>query len=258
LLGQQNGYNQPSRSNLRSIEPNEMNKRVFAMIPANGFRNRTAAGQDLAQHLSDTSHREQIVVLALPRGGVPVAREIAQALDAPLDIFVVRKLGLPGQPEFSMGAIATGGVQLIDDALIAEAKIPAEVVSRLIEQETVELKRREALYRGGRSAPDLANRSIILVDDGVATGYTMRVAILALRQLNPSRLTVAIPIGAPETCALLEGLVDELICPVRPSPFHAVGLWYDHFPAVTDKEVCDGIAEAAREATTRGQSARSR
>jgi putative phosphoribosyl transferase len=215
------------------------------MIQANGYRDRTAAGQALIPLVEKTCDRESAIVLALPRGGVPVGREIAQALRVPLDIFVVRKIGIPEQPETAMGAIASGGIQLLDDALIADAGIPSEAVEKQIQRERGELARREARYRGGRPAPELAQHSVILVDDGVATGYTMRVAILALRQLSPRRLTVAIPVGAPDTCTLLEGLVDELICPLRPEPFHAVGLWYDHFPPVTDEAVSEGMTAIA-------------
>jgi putative phosphoribosyl transferase len=221
------------------------------MTPVNRFRDRAEAGHALGRHLADHYRRPDAIVLALPRGGVPVGRKVAQMLRIPLDVFVVRKIGMPQHPEVAMGALATGSVQLLDDALIAEAKIPAAVVSYEIMKEAVELQRREDLYRGGRPAPELANRSIILVDDGVARGYTMRVAILALRKLHPSHLTVAIPVGAPDTCKTIEGLVDELICPVQPSPFHAVGLWYDHFPAVSDEEVRASIAEAAAPATSR-------
>lgn len=213
------------------------------MTPANGYRDRTAAGQALASLLTRHRYAENGLVLALPRGGIPVARPIALALSVPLDVFVVRKIGVPDSPETAMGAIATGGVQLLDDALISELSLPQRVVDMVVAKETRELQRREALYRGAESARDLAGRSIILVDDGVATGYTMRVAILALRQLKPVSLTIAIPVGAPDTCTLLEGLVDELVCPLRPEPFHAVGLWYDHFPPVTDEEVREGIAE---------------
>lgn len=222
------------------------------MIPVNRFRDRVEAGQALARHLAENYQRENAIVLALPRGGVPISREIAQALHIPLDVFVVRKIGLPQQSEVAMGALATGGVQLLDDALIAESNVPPAMISFLIMKETQELKRREGLYRGDRAAPELANRPIILVDDGVATGYTMRVAILALRKLKPAHLTVAIPVGAPDTCATIAGLVDELICPLRPTPFLAVGLWYDHFPPVTDEEVRSLIAETAADAKSHG------
>jgi predicted phosphoribosyltransferase len=228
------------------------------MISANRFRDRIAAGQALAQHFLDRRIRKKTVVLALPRGGVPVAQQIAEALAVPMDVFMVRKVGPAGHSQIAIGAIATGGVQLIDDTLIAQAKIPTGVVSQMIANETAELKRREALYRGGTPALNLTHKSIILVDDGVATGYTMRVAILALRQLNPAHVTVAIPVGAPETCRVIAALVDELICPLQPSPFHAVGLWYDHFPAITDEEVREEIAEARRVAAAHERSEISR
>ena len=218
------------------------------MTPVNRFRDRKEAGQALARELAATYRRPDAIVLALPRGGVPVGREIAHALRIPLDVFVVRKIGMPDNSETAIGALATGGVQLLDDALIAESKIPAAMVSFLIVKETLELQRREELYRAGRPPPELSARSIILVDDGVATGYTMRVAILALRKLSPAHLTVAIPVGAPDTCKTIEGLVDELICPAQPDPLHAVGLWYDHFPPVTEEEVRDSIAQAAHAA----------
>lgn len=216
------------------------------MTPINRFRDRIEAGQALARTLAEQYHRPDAIVLALPRGGVPVARGIATALKLPLDVFVVRKIGLPQQPEIAMGAIATGSVQLLDEGLIAQGRVSPEAMSAVIIKEALELQRREALYRGVRPPPALADRSVILVDDGVATGYTMRVAILALRKLNPAHLTVAIPVGAPDTCKLIEGLVDELICLVQPEPLHAVGLWYDHFPPVTDEEVQQAIAEVAK------------
>jgi len=218
------------------------------MTPVSRFRDRTEAGQALARQLAETYHRADAMVLALPRGGVSVGREVAQALRIPLDVFVVRKIGIPEHPEVAIGALATGHVQLLDDALIAESKIPPALVSFLIEKETWELQRREQLYRAGRPPPELSDRSIILVDDGVATGYTMRVAILALRKLGPSHLTVAIPVGAPETCKTIESLVDELICLAQPSPLHAVGLWYDHFEPVTDDEVRNAMAETSQAA----------
>lgn len=221
------------------------------MTPVNRFRDRIDAGQALARLLVDDYRRSDAIVLALPRGGVPVGREIARALQLPLDVFVVRKIGLPQQPEVAMGALATGGVQLLDDALIAQAGVSGSEVSNVVLKEAIELQRREALYRGSKPPPPLASRSVILVDDGVATGYTMRVAILALRKLDPLHLTVAIPVGAPDTCKTIAGLVDELICPVRPSPFHAVGLWYDHFPPVTDDEVRATLTETPDDPPTR-------
>jgi len=152
---------------------------------------------------------------------------------------------LPDQPELAMGAIASGGVRLLDDARIAEEQVSAAVVAEITARETAELKRREVLYRGDRPAPDFSRRRVILVDDGVATGYTMRVAVLALRRLGPATITIAVPVGAPETCAVLANTVDELICPLRPDLFQAVGYWYDRFPAVTDDEVRECLAHAA-------------
>jgi putative phosphoribosyl transferase len=221
------------------------------MIPINGFRDRIDAGQALASELSGYSERDDVTVLALPRGGVPVAREICKALSLPMDVFLVRKVGLPSQPELAMGAIATGDIQLLDDVLIAEAHLTPADVSAAIARETAELARRESLYRGDLPPLQVAGRIVILVDDGVATGYTMRVAILALRKLSPVRLVVAVPVGAPETCDILDELVDELVCPLRPNPFHAVGLVYDHFPPLTDDDVRDGIAQAAKDAAHR-------
>jgi putative phosphoribosyl transferase len=215
------------------------------MTPVNRYRDRAEAGHALARLLVGEHRADHAIVLALPRGGVPVAREIAPALDASLDVFVVRKLGLPQHPEVAMGAIASGGIRLLDESLISSERVAPLDVDRVIARETAELQRRETLYRGNRSAPAIAGRRVILVDDGVATGYTMRVAILALQALRPSRLTVAIPVGAPDTCAELAAAVDELVCPLQPDPFHAVGLWYDHFPPVSDDEVRASIRSAA-------------
>lgn len=214
------------------------------MTPINRYRDRSEAGQALARHLATHAH-DNALVLALPRGGVPVGAEIARALDLPLDIFLVRKIGHPSNPEFAIGAIASGGIQLLDDSLTAAEGIPAEIVANTIQRETAELQRREKLYRGHRPLPDLAHRHLILVDDGIATGYSLRVAVLALQQLHPEHVTIAIPVGSPESCAALASSVDELICPAQPSPFHAVGLWYDHFPAITDEQVRETLAHAA-------------
>ncbi len=206
------------------------------MTPINRYRDRSEAGQALARHLASHVH-DNTLVLALPRGGVLVAAEITRALDLPLDVFLVRKIGHPSNPELAIGAIASGGVQLLDDSLIAAEGIPKEVVTDIITRESAELRRREALYRGERPPPDLAHRRLILVDDGLATGYSLRVAVLALQHVRPPHITVAVPVGAPDSCATLAAAVDELVCPVQPNPFHAVGLWYDHFPAVSDDQV---------------------
>lgn len=211
------------------------------MTSVNGYRDRSSAGQLLARLVAEATRPPDPLVLALPRGGVPVGRAVARVLAAPLDVFVVRKLGIPGAPETAMGAVASGGAQLLDEALIAKLGLAPAVVSQTILIETAELARREVVYRGDRSPPEFAGRAIILVDDGVATGYTMRVAVLALRQLGAAHLTIAVPVGAPETCALLSSAVDQLICPLQPSPFQAVGLWYDHFPALSDADVQAGL-----------------
>lgn len=207
------------------------------MNPVNRYRDRIDAGQALARWLAVFSGRSDLLILALPRGGVPVALAAAEMLDAPLDVFVVRKLGLPGSEEFAMGAIATGGVKLLDESLIADSGITPEGLAAVVGRETAELERRQAVYRGDRPPLEVAGRHVILVDDGLATGYTMRVAVLALRRLRPAHVTIAIPVGAPESCAALSSTVDELICPLQPDPFHAVGLWYDHFPTLTDDQV---------------------
>jgi putative phosphoribosyl transferase len=215
------------------------------MSPVNRYRDRTEAGRVLARLLADHAGRPSTLVLALPRGGVPVGREIARALDAPLDVFLVRKLGHPQQEELAIGAIATGGVRLLDEPLIAADAIEPTAVDEITARELVELQRRETLYRGDRRPPEIADRDVILVDDGIATGYSIRVAVLALERLSPARVTIAAPVGAPDTCDALAEEVDELVCPLQPSPFHAVGLWYDHFPPLTDDEVRASLAEAA-------------
>lgn len=209
------------------------------MTPVNRYRDRAEAGHALARLLAQqpAPPSPDTLVLALPRGGVPVAAEIARTFHASLDIFVVRKLGLPRQPEFAMGALASGDLPLLDESLIAAEGVTRAEIARVVKRESAELRRRETLYRGDRPAPLIAGRSVVLVDDGVATGYTMRVAILALQRLDPAKITIAIPVGAPDTCATLAATVDELLCPIQPEPFHAVGLWYDHFPPVTDDEV---------------------
>jgi putative phosphoribosyl transferase len=216
------------------------------MTPVNVYRDRTEGGHALARWLAVFSGRNDITVLALPRGGVPVAAEVAQLLEAPLDVFVVRKLGLPGNEELSMGAIATGGVKLLDESLIVDSGVTPEGLAEVIARETTELHRRETLYRGDRPPLDVSGRHVILVDDGLATGYSMKVAVLALRRLQPSHVTIAVPVGAPSACVSLASTVDELICPLQPDPFHAVGLWYDHFPSLTDDEVRSCLQPAGR------------
>lgn len=209
------------------------------------YRDRQEAGQALARHLVHTGDSDRTIVLALPRGGVPVGREVADAIGAPLDVFVVRKLGVPGQPELALGAIASGGIRLLDDVLIRHEGLGAETIEALAATELAELERREAIYREGRPLPILRDKRVVLVDDGVATGYTMRVAVLALRRLGPAQIIVAVPVGAPETCVALAVAADEVVCPLQPAPFHAVGVWYDHFPQLTDDEVREALAHRA-------------
>ena len=201
------------------------------------YRNRQEAGAYLAEHLTQYRDRDDVIVLALPRGGVPVAYEVARALHAPLDVFIVRKIGLPGAEEFAVGAIASGGVRLLDDDLIDRYGVSRAAVDRIIAAEQRELERRERQYRGDREMPDLTGKTVILVDDGLATGSTMRAAVAALRRDGAARIVVAVPVAAPETCALLEREVDDIVCAVTPQPFYAVGLWYSDFSQTSDREV---------------------
>ncbi|HYR95264.1 MAG TPA: phosphoribosyltransferase, partial [Candidatus Binatus sp.] len=198
------------------------------------FRDRNEAGRLLAAKLSGFANRRDVLVLGLPRGGVPVAYEVARALGAPLDVFVVRKLGVPGHEEFAMGAVATGGVRVLNEEVVNGLRIPEYVIDAVAAQEQQELARRERLYRGGRPSPDVRGRTVILVDDGLATGATMHAAIEALRQQRPARIVVAVPTASPETCEALRREVDEVVCAITPKPFHAVGLWYDDFSQTTD------------------------
>jgi erythromycin esterase-like protein/predicted phosphoribosyltransferase len=201
------------------------------------FADRAEAGRHLAGRLSTYACRRDVVVLALPRGGVPVGFEVARALHAPLDVFVVRKLGVPGHPELAMGAIASGGVRVLSDDLIHELGIPRSAVEQVAVRERLELERRERLYRGNRTLPSLKQRTVILVDDGLATGASMEAAVAAVRQLQPSAVVVAAPVGAAESCARLQRVADAVVCAETPEPFHAVGVWYRRFDQTTDEEV---------------------
>jgi erythromycin esterase-like protein/predicted phosphoribosyltransferase len=200
------------------------------------FRDRREAGRLLATKLTAYANRPDVVVLALPRGGVPVAYEVARALDAPLDVFVVRKLGVPGHEELAMGALATGGVRVLNE-VVQHLGIPSTLIEAVTNHELTELERRERLYRGNRPPLDVRNRTVILVDDGLATGSTMRAAVRALRQQQPASIVVAVPVAAPESCEELRTLADDVICAVTPEAFHAVGLWYQDFSQTTDEEV---------------------
>jgi putative phosphoribosyl transferase len=201
------------------------------------FRDRTEAGRVLAEKLRHHAGRSDVLVLALPRGGVPVAFEVARALDAPLDVFVVRKLGVPGHEEYAMGALAAGGVRVLDGSVIEQLRIPHSAVDRVVEREQLELARRERLYRGERPPPAVEGRTVILVDDGLATGSTMRAAAAALRSRKPARLVVAVPVAAPAACEDFRAEVDETVCALTPEPFYAVGQWYRDFSQTTDDEV---------------------
>lgn len=201
------------------------------------FANRLDAGRKLAQELSDYRDKENVIVLALPRGGVPVAYPVAEYLDAALDIFLVRKLGLPGREELAMGAIASGGVRVLNETVVDALDVPEQVIEAVTEKEQAELERRERAYRGDRPAPELEGRVVILVDDGLATGSTMRAAIAGLRTRDPEAVVVAVPTAAPETCEMFEDEVHEIICAVTPHPFYGVGFWYQDFSQTTDDEV---------------------
>jgi predicted phosphoribosyltransferase len=211
------------------------------------FRNRAEAGRLLAGHLKEYANRADVLVLALPRGGVPVAFEVAEALGAPLDVYVVRKLGVPGREELAMGAIATGGVRFINEEVVRHLGIPPEVIDVVAARESEELERREREFRGGRPAPDLRGRTVLLIDDGLATGSTMRAAAAALRRQGPTRIIVAVPVGAPQTCAEFRDVVDEVVCAMTPEPFHGVGQWYDDFTQTSDEEVRDLLGHEPRQ-----------
>ena len=210
------------------------------------FRNRTEAGQSLARKLERYRDDPDAVVLALPRGGVPVAFEVAHALRVPLDVFVVRKLGLPGHEEFAMGAIATGGVMVMNPSLTG-FNIPEALIEEVVARERAELGRRELLYRGDRPPVSLENRMVILIDDGLATGSTMRAAATAVKRQQPKRVVIAVPVAAADTCEALRNDADDVVCGVTPEPFRAVGLWYDDFAQVSDADV-RGLLDAAWQA----------
>lgn len=209
------------------------------------FRDRHQAGFALAALLQPYAGRGDVIVLALPRGGVPVGYEVARALGVPLDVFLVRKLGTPGHEELAMGAIASGGVQLLNSDVVRALHVTPEQLQRAVQREEQELVRREREYRDDRPAPTIAGRTVLLVDDGLATGATMRVAVRALRLEHPARIVVAVPVGAMETCAALETEADEVVCAETPEPFYAVGMWYQRFDQTSDAEVRDLLRDAA-------------
>jgi len=211
------------------------------------FQDRREAGRMLASRLSAYADRPDVVVLALPRGGVPVAYEVAKALHAPMDVFLVRKLGVPGHEEYAMGAMASGGVRVLNRDVVEALHIPNEVVEQVIAREQRELERREREYRGDRPFPDLRGKTVILVDDGLATGSTMLAAVMALRQKQPARIVVAVPVGSPETCDAFRDHVDEIVCAITPDPLYGVGLWYTDFSQTSDEEVRKLLAEVVQQ-----------
>jgi putative phosphoribosyl transferase len=211
------------------------------------YRDRTHAGRELASKLLEYANRPDVIVLALPRGGVPVAFEVAKALRAPLDVFAVRKLGVPGHEEYAMGAIATGGVRVLDESVVRAIGVTRAQLDAVTAAEQLELERRERQYRGDRPPPDVTSRTVILVDDGLATGSTMRAAVEALREEGAARVIVAVPIAPPETCDAFRDIVDDIVCARTPEPFYAVGLWYQNFSQTTDDEVRELLDRAARE-----------
>lgn len=209
------------------------------------FRDRAEAGRLLAETVREYGGRDDVVVLALPRGGVPVGFEVAKALNAPLDVFVVRKLGLPGQEELAMGAIASGGARVLNQELIRALGIPEEIVEQVTQEEQRELERREREYRDGRPPIDVHGKTVILVDDGLATGSSMRAAVLALKQKEPAQIVVAVPVAPRESCLELQSVADRVVCAVTPEPFWGVGQWYGDFSQTSDEEVRDLLRRAA-------------
>jgi putative phosphoribosyl transferase len=215
------------------------------------FEDRFDAGRFLAQHLKHHAGKPDVAVLALPRGGVPVAFEIARALGAPLDVFVVRKLGAPGYEELAMGAIATGGVRVFNEEVIQHLGVSESWIEASIREQEEELQRREEAYRGDRPPVEIENHTVILVDDGLATGASMRAAVRALRLRHPAAITVAVPIGSRDTCDQFRAEVEEVVCARTPEPFHAVGAWYRNFTQTTDEEVRELLNRAAHERRVR-------
>ena len=217
------------------------------------FPNRAEAGRQLAEKLESYIGRDNVIVLGLPRGGVPVAYEVAKRLRAPLDVFIVRKLGVPGFEELAAGAIASGGVRVLNEDAVRAIPYASEAIEAVTAKETSELQRREQIYREGRPAPELRDKVVILVDDGVATGATMRAAVKALRQRSAAEIIVAVPVGPPDTCEELAREADEAICLRTPPFFQAVGQYYDDFSQTSDDDVRDLLARAAKDVAIRGE-----
>jgi predicted phosphoribosyltransferase len=211
------------------------------------FQDRRDAGRKLARELLHYANRSDVIVLALPRGGVPVAYEVSLALDVPLDIFIVRKLGLPGHEELAIGAIASGGIRVLNEDVVRMLHIPEELIERVARRELQELQRRERSYRGNRPPPEVRAKTVMLVDDGLATGASMRAAVSGLRTQKPARIVVAVPTAAPETCQAFEQEVDEVVCAITPEPFLGVGRWYEDFAQTTDEGVRLFLEDARRQ-----------
>jgi putative phosphoribosyl transferase len=217
------------------------------------FTDRRHAGRVLASALGKYRGRTDVIVLALPRGGVPVAYEVAHALGAPLDVLVVRKLGVPGHEELAMGALASGGLCVLNDEVVRSFGITKEEIFEAARAENHELGRRDRTYRGDRAPAEVTGRTVILVDDGLATGSTLRVAIRALRQLEPAWIAAAVPVAPPDTCSEMSDEADDMVCAITPEPFHSVGLWYEDFTQTSDEEVHDLLQAARREHEYRQQ-----
>jgi len=209
------------------------------------FPNRAEAGRLLGLKLSKYSGRDDVIVLGLPRGGVPVAYEVARALRVPLDVFIVRKLGVPGFEELAVGAIASGGVRVLNEEVANALPNRDEIIEAVTQRETAELERREREYRDRRPSPEICGRTVILIDDGLATGATMRAAVAALRQRGVAKIVVAVPVGPPDTCREFEGIADEVVCASAPEFFQAVGQYYEDFSQTSDEEVRELVARAA-------------
>ncbi len=210
------------------------------------YKNRFEAGTVLAERLSQYAHRDDVLVLGLPRGGVPVAYAVAERLGAPLDVFIVRKLGVPGHEELAMGAIASNGIRVLNENVMAALNIPLNLVDEVTKAEQRELERREREYRDDRPRPDVRGKTVILIDDGLATGSTMRAAVQALVPQRPARIVVAVPTAPPDVCDEFKRLVDETICAITPEPFYGVGLWYDDFSQTTDQQVRELLYESEK------------
>jgi predicted phosphoribosyltransferase len=218
------------------------------LLPAERFHDRHDAGRELGEKLANAGYvdRHDVIVLALPRGGVPVGFEVARRLAAPLDVFLVRKLGVPGHEELAMGAIATGGVRVLNEHVVRQIRIAPELIERVARREQAELERRQQAYRGSLPPPEIAGRTVILIDDGLATGASMRAAAEAVRKLSPAKTIVAVPVASPETCEEFHRLVDEVFCLLTPASFSAVGIWYERFDQTSDEEVRDLLDRLAR------------